>query len=155
MTPHLHTYIHLDIQWNPSGKARKVSLKLQNLVRFHAPFFTNYVLFYPSWQATSFERPPSWVAFIEGFHFIHIYIYRGVPLYTYMYKDHIHHIDDLARDSGNTIRNALELLQFCTKPMRTTKILRFSDLRARGRGVDYYANFLLYIICSTFKNDIK
>ena len=25
-------------------------------------------LFYPSWQATSFERPPSWVAFIEGFH---------------------------------------------------------------------------------------
>ena len=26
-------------------------------------------LFYPSWQATSFERPPSWAAFIEGFHF--------------------------------------------------------------------------------------
>ena len=24
-------------------------------------------LFYPSWQATSFERPPSWVAFIERF----------------------------------------------------------------------------------------
>ena len=29
-------------------------------------------LFYPSWQATSFERPPSWVAFIEGFHCIRI-----------------------------------------------------------------------------------
>ena len=27
-------------------------------------------LFYPSWQATSFERPPSWVAFIDGFHCI-------------------------------------------------------------------------------------
>ena len=27
-------------------------------------------LFYPSWQATSFERPPSQVTFIEGFHCI-------------------------------------------------------------------------------------
>ena len=26
--------------------------------------------FYPSWQATSFERPSSWLAFIEGFHCI-------------------------------------------------------------------------------------
>ena len=26
----------------------------------------NMCLFYPSWEATSFERPPSWVAFIKG-----------------------------------------------------------------------------------------
>ena len=40
------------IQWNPSGKARNVSLKLQNLVHFHAPFFTNHVYFTPH------DRPP-------------------------------------------------------------------------------------------------
>ena len=40
-------YICLHVQWNPSWKARKVSLKLQNLVHFHAPFFTNHVYFTP------------------------------------------------------------------------------------------------------------
>ena len=63
-----------EVQWNPSGKARNVSLKLQNLVHFHAPFFTNHVYFTPH------DRPPllkghplGWpkrVAFIEGFHCI-------------------------------------------------------------------------------------
>ena len=33
--------------WNPSGKTGEVSLKLQNLVHFHAPFFTNHVYFTP------------------------------------------------------------------------------------------------------------
>ena len=56
------------IQWKSSGEAREVSLKLQNLVHFHAPFFTNHVYFAPH------DRPPLlkgrhfWVAFIEGFH---------------------------------------------------------------------------------------
>ena len=36
-----------DIQWNPSGKARDVSLKLQSVVHFHAPFFTNHLYFNP------------------------------------------------------------------------------------------------------------
>ena len=40
------------IQWNPSGEARNVSLKLQNLVHFHAPFFTNHIYFTPH------DRPP-------------------------------------------------------------------------------------------------
>ena len=35
----------------------------------HTILYKSY-LFYPSWQATSFERPPSWKAFIEGFHCI-------------------------------------------------------------------------------------
>ena len=46
---------------------------LTKVVKF-GPFRYNILykscLFYPSWQATSFERPPSWVAFIEGFHCI-------------------------------------------------------------------------------------
>ena len=33
---------------------------------------------YHSWQATSFERPPSWVAFIEGFHCTCIIFYHTV-----------------------------------------------------------------------------
>ena len=40
------------IQWSSSGKARNVSLMLQNLVHFHAPFFTNHVYFPPH------DRPP-------------------------------------------------------------------------------------------------
>ena len=36
-------------------------------------------LFYPSWQDTSFKRPPFWVAFIEGFHCIHAY---GLEFWT-------------------------------------------------------------------------
>ena len=83
--PHPHptrtindTVSSLKIQWNPSGKARNVSLKLQNLVHFHEPFFTNHVYFTPH------DRPPllkghhvgwplRWVAFIEGFHCIYMY----------------------------------------------------------------------------------
>ena len=40
------------IQWNPSGRARKFLLKSQNLVHFHASFFTNRVYFTPH------NRPP-------------------------------------------------------------------------------------------------
>ena len=45
-------WMDFQIQWNPSRKARVVSLKLQNLVHFHAPFFTNHVYFTPH------DRPP-------------------------------------------------------------------------------------------------
>ena len=65
------------IQWNPSGKAKNVSLKLQNLAHFHAPFFSKSCLFYPSWQATSFERPLFWVAFMEGFNCICVLYYNS------------------------------------------------------------------------------
>ena len=51
----------MHIQWNPSEKARKVSLKLQNWVHFQAQLFTNHVYFTPH------DRQPL-VAFIEGFH---------------------------------------------------------------------------------------
>ena len=44
--------VRFSIQWNPSGKARNVSLKLQNLVHFRAPFLTNHVYFTPH------DRPP-------------------------------------------------------------------------------------------------
>ena len=37
--------LNMHIQWNPSGKARKVSLKLQNSV--HLQFLTNHVYFTP------------------------------------------------------------------------------------------------------------
>ena len=50
--------------WNPSGKAREVSIKLQNLVHFHAPFFTNHVYLTPH------DRPP----LLKGHHL-------GWPLY--------------------------------------------------------------------------
>ena len=43
---------YFGIQWNPYGKARNVSLKLQNLIHIYAPFFTNHVYFTPH------DRPP-------------------------------------------------------------------------------------------------
>ena len=58
-----------DIQWIPSGKARNVSLKLWNLVHFHAPFFTNHVHVYYFCKAI-----------IVGGLYVYIYIYI-FPLY--------------------------------------------------------------------------
>ena len=46
------SFVTKDLQWNPSGKARNVTLKFQNSVHFHAPFFTNHVYFTPR------DRPP-------------------------------------------------------------------------------------------------
>ena len=59
------------VQWNPSGEARNVSLKLQNLVHFHAPFFTNHIYFTPH------DRPPLLKGpILSG-------LYWGVPLYIF------------------------------------------------------------------------
>ena len=73
------------IQWSPSGKARNVLLKLQNLVHFHAPFFTNHVYF-TTYDRSSLERPPSWVAFIEGFrciffHWSEVMFFKNLTIY--------------------------------------------------------------------------
>ena len=60
--------VWIPIQWNHSWKAKNVSMKLQNLVYIHAPFFTNHfilslIMGHLFWKATIFG----------GF-------YRGVPL---------------------------------------------------------------------------
>ena len=59
-----------NLQWNLSGKVMKVSLKVTKFGPFPCTILYKSCLFYPSWQATSFERPPSWVVFTEGFHCI-------------------------------------------------------------------------------------
>ena len=66
--------IFIYIQWNPFGKVRQVSLKLQNLSHFLAPFFTNHVYIplrtgHLFWKAT----------ILGGF-------YRGVPLYIFIWS---------------------------------------------------------------------
>ena len=50
------------VQWKPSEKARDVSLKLQTLVHFHPPLFTNYVYF------THYDRPPLLKSHYLGLH---------------------------------------------------------------------------------------
>ena len=73
-------YINLptlpNIHCNPSGKARKLSLKLQKLAHFHAQSVQIMFIVHSSSQATSLERPHSWVAFIEGFHWIFFIIFH-------------------------------------------------------------------------------
>ena len=69
-----HTDEPSHVQWNPSGKAGKNLIKVAKLGPFPRTIIYKSCLFYPSWQATSFESPPSWVAFTEGFHCI----YKGV-----------------------------------------------------------------------------
>ena len=64
-----------EIQWNPSGKAWEVSVKLQSLVYFHAPLFTFIMFILPLMTGHLF-----WKATILGG------LYRGVPLY--MYTEH-------------------------------------------------------------------
>ena len=50
--------------WKGQGSLTKVA----KLGPFPGTILYKSCLFYHSWQATSCERPPSWVAFIEGFH---------------------------------------------------------------------------------------
>ena len=62
--------VTMEIQGNPSGKARNVSLKLQTLFHFHAPFFTNHAFILPLMTGNLFRK-----AIILGG------LYRRVPLY--------------------------------------------------------------------------
>ena len=64
----IYTCEEREIQWNPSGKARNFSPKVQNLVPF--PFFINHA--YCILLTTGY---PFWKAIILGG------LYRGVPLY--------------------------------------------------------------------------
>ena len=52
----------------PLWKGQECLTKVAKLGPFPCTILYKSYLFYPSWQATSFERPASWVAFIEGFH---------------------------------------------------------------------------------------
>ena len=54
----------------PLWKGQECLTKVAKFGRFPCTILYKLCLFYPSWQATSFERPPSWMAFIEGFHCI-------------------------------------------------------------------------------------
>ena len=70
----LHIWSDLKI-WNtvkPLWKGQECLTKVAKFCPFPCTILYKSCLFYPSWQATSFERPPSWVAFIEGFHCIPI-----------------------------------------------------------------------------------
>ena len=56
------------VQWNPSGKDQERLTKVAKFDTFPCTIVYKSYIFYSSWQATSFERPPSWVAFIYGLH---------------------------------------------------------------------------------------
>ena len=58
----------------PFWKGQESLTKVAKFGPFPCTILYKTCLFYPSWQATSFERPPSWVAFIEGFHCISHFI---------------------------------------------------------------------------------
>ena len=59
-------YQHTTVEplWKGQGNLTKVA----EFCPFPCTILYKSCLFYPSWQATSFERPPSWLAFIKGFH---------------------------------------------------------------------------------------
>ena len=52
----------------PLWKGQESLTKVAKFGPFPGTILYKSCLFYPSWQATSFERPPSWVAFVERFH---------------------------------------------------------------------------------------
>ena len=54
----------------PLRKGQESLTKVANFGSFPCTILYKSCLFYPSWQATSFERPPSWLVFIERFHCI-------------------------------------------------------------------------------------
>ena len=81
--------------WKGQGSLTKVA----KFGPFPCTILYKSCLFYPSWQATSFERPPSWGAFIH--------VYRGVPLYIILWK--------ICTGTGN----ACTLLQLTDMCLRT------------------------------------
>ena len=54
----------------PLWKGQESLTEVAKFGQFPCTILYKSCLLYPSWQATSFERPPFWVAFIEGFHCI-------------------------------------------------------------------------------------
>ena len=54
----------------PLWKGQESLTKVAKFGQFQCTIFYKSCLFYLSWQATSFERPPFWLAFIKGFHCI-------------------------------------------------------------------------------------
>ena len=60
----------------PLLKGQECLTKVAELGQFPCTSLYKSCLFYPSWQATSFERPPSWMAFLEGFHCICIIVIK-------------------------------------------------------------------------------
>ena len=60
---HFHTV-------EPVLKGQESPTKVAKVGPFSRTILYKSCLFYPSWQSTSLERPPSWVAFIEVFHCI-------------------------------------------------------------------------------------
>ena len=52
----------------PLWKGQECLIKVAKFGPFPCTILYKSCLFYPSWQATSFERPPFWMAFVEGFH---------------------------------------------------------------------------------------
>ena len=66
----------------PLWKGQESLTKVAKFDPFPCTILYKSSLFYPSWKATSFERPSSCVAFIEGFHCITL-LTLWVP-YPYM-----------------------------------------------------------------------
>ena len=65
-----------------------------------------------------------------------IMIHGNKGIYIYIYQDHI---DDLVQDCSNSIANALELLQSCSKPWLYTDTLFKS---AVGASTELLSNYI-------------
>ena len=62
-------------------KGQECLTKVAKLGPFPCTILYKSCLFYPSWQATSFETPPSWVAFVERFHCSKLYCEESIQKY--------------------------------------------------------------------------
>ena len=65
--------INITCTVEPLRKGQESLTKVAKFGPFRRTILYKSCLFYPSWQATSFERPSYWVAFLEGSHCISIH----------------------------------------------------------------------------------
>ena len=80
---HLHTV-------KPLWKGQECLTKVAKFGPFPCTILNKSWLFYPSWQAASFERPTFWVAFIERFycmliskqHFWYIFLNKKIQIHS-------------------------------------------------------------------------
>ena len=83
----------------PLWEGQESLIKVAKFGQFPRTILYKSCLFYPSWQATSFERPPFWVAFVEGFHCI--WDWQSFVIIIYLYQPY---------SSGGRFKNNFELI---------------------------------------------
>ena len=140
----------------PLWKGQESLTKVAKFGPFPRTILYKSYLFYPSWQATSFERPLSWVAFIEGFHCIILLSSIFKPCHCHLFEEWVQQLDYILNYMYLIFKWVAVARQGCndtkivvpTMPTRCHSPIHTLKLRQNGRNfTDIFKLSLLHEIC--------